>query len=118
MNENLNNLKYATGVVNGNYSDELIDGIIDYTAADISLSESDVKDLAIYTLYSIVVLGNDPVAAPYIKKSLADIIGDSAKTIDYLNNSLAGISATNDAIADELNADEFERLEKEQLEMV
>ena len=84
------------------FTDELVDAIIDYTAADISLTELDVKDLAIYTLYSIVVLGNDNVAAPIIKNYYNDIIGDSAKTIECLRDTLNGIAATDEVAADKL----------------
>jgi len=84
------------------FTDELVDAIIDYTAADISLTELDVKDLAIYTLYSIVVLGDDNVAAPIIKNYYNDIIGDSAKTIECLRDTLNGIAATDEVAADKL----------------
>lgn len=87
------------------FTDGLIDEIIDYAAEDISLTELDVKDLAIYTLYSVVVLGDTPTAAPIIKNYFNDIIGDSAKTIDFLSDTLSGITATDDAAADKL----FER---------
>ena len=58
--------------------------------------------MAIYTLYSIVVLGTNPVASPFIKKELCEMIGDKTKTIDYLYLTLNGISATDDSIADEI----------------
>lgn len=100
------------------FADRLTDEIIDYLSDDINLSEKDVKDLAISILHSIIVLSDSPVGRSVIKKSLCEIIGDNAKTIQYLNELLIGISATDDAIADELNKSEFERLENEQLEMI
>lgn len=96
------------------FTDGLVDEIIDYVAPDISASALDVKDIAIYTLYSIVVLGNNSVAKNIIRKSICGLIGDSEKTFDYLKDTLSCISASDDMIADEY----FERLENEQLEMV
>lgn len=84
------------------FTDGLVDEIIDYTAEDIALSEIDVRDLAIYTLYSIVVLGNNAVASPIIKKSLCEIVGDSANTIEFLGSTLGAISSTDDVIADRI----------------
>lgn len=100
------------------FADRLNDEIINYLAEDINLSDVDVKNLAISILHSIVVLSDSPVGRSVIKKSLCEIIGDNAKTVDYLNELLYGISATDDAIADELNKAEFERLENEQMEMI
>lgn len=89
------------------FTDRLVDEIIDYTIQDIELSESDVKDLAIYTLHSIIVLGNQPESTIITKQFFNDLIGDFTKTINYLDESLGGISATDDAIADEVYENEL-----------
>ena len=84
------------------FTDGLIDEIIEYTAEDINLSETDVVDLAVATLHSIIVLSNNPIAVNGVKSQFDNIIGDSAETINYLNDLLSGISATDDSIADGL----------------
>lgn len=89
------------------FTDGLIDEIIEYTAEDIDLSETDVMDLAVATLHSIVVLSNNPIAVNGVKSQFDNIIGDSAETIDYLETLLGGISATDDAIADRLIENEI-----------
>lgn len=109
-----------TGAADGdNYAARLTDEIIDVASElGIELSAADVGDVAIYTLHSIITAtGNAEITG--VKKSICETIGDADKIAAYFNITLGGISATNDAIADETLIEYHAELEKQQqLEMV
>ena len=105
--------------VGDTYAARLTDEIIDVASElGIELSATDVSDVAIYTLHSIITAtGNAEITG--VKKSICETIGDVVKIADYFNITLGGISATNDAIADEKLSEYHAELEKQQqLEMV
>ena len=82
-------------------TEHMIDEIIDVASElGVDLSPLDATNIAIYTLHGIITApGNVEIDA--IKKSICEIIGDPDKIGNYLFTSLAGISATDDAIIDE-----------------
>ena len=101
------------------YAARLTDEIIDVASElGIELSATDVSGIAIYTLHSIITAtGNAEITG--VRKSICGIIGDADKIADYFNITLSGISATNDAIADEKLSEYHAKLEnQQQLEMV
>ena len=73
------------------YYDSLVDEIIDVgKGADVELSAHDVIDISIYTLHSMVT-ANSGIEADAIKDGICEIVGDSAKTGEYLSNILGGL---------------------------
>lgn len=78
------------------FIDSLINGIIDVAAENgVKLSATDVSDIAIYNLYSIVKATNS-VEINAVKTEINDIVGDSDKVANYLFSTIGGISAAND----------------------
>ena len=91
-------------VDNPTFIETLVDGIIDIAAASgVSLSDKDVTDIAVYTLYSLVKASNE-VEVTVVKNSICEIVGNDEKIADYLFTTLGGIGAANDEWNDKINA--------------
>ena len=83
------------------FTDRLTDDIIDYAkASGVELTVADVRDISIYTLHAIISASSD-IEIDSIRKSVCEIVGNESKIAEYLLTTIAGISATNDAIIDE-----------------
>ena len=84
------------------FTDRLIEEIIDAaTDVGVDLSVADVNNIAIYTLHSILT-SNSGIETIATKKGICDIIGNDNRISEYLSVTLSGISATNDAINNEI----------------
>lgn len=83
-------------VDNPTFTDNLVSEIIEIaTASGIELSATDVTDIAIFTLHSIVT-ANSGIEADATKKGICEMIGNDSKIGEYLFTTLGGISTAND----------------------